>query len=369
MKKFIALILLFLSASFLLASSAEAKNRAYHILVADSNNHRVVEIDVKTKKITWQYGTTGEPGKGPNRLYFPLRVYRLTNKNTLIVEADNGRVIEVTPQGKVVWKFGGSDVTGPFYPVDARRLKDGNTLITNWAGQDVVEVGPEKKIIWRYVGGKPDELNYPLSSSRMENGNTLITDSQNFRVIEVDQTGRIAWQYGAPGGSDRRLLYFPVDALRLGSGNTLVVDRETSRVLEVGSSKSILWQYGGSKGSGSNQLNDPSQVARLDEGETLIADKGNHRVIVVNRGGKIVWSYGSEYTPGRKAGELFFPSSAQGVTPELALSSIRPQSEAGISISTVVQAIPVLMLVLASVGLLYLIVKRESQEDTGGRQG
>jgi len=41
------------------------------IAVNDDYRHRVVIIDPKTKKIVWQYGVTGHPGRGPDHLRIP----------------------------------------------------------------------------------------------------------------------------------------------------------------------------------------------------------------------------------------------------------------------------------------------------------
>lgn len=349
---------------FALLGWANAESPSKHILITDTKNHRVIEVDVKSRKITWQYGTTGKAGKGFNRLYFPLQADRLANKNTLIVEADNGKVIEISPKGKIIWEINNSHIRGPFYPLDAQRLDNGNTLITNWAGQEVIEVDINKTIVWRYGNGIKNEigrLNYPTAASRLENGNTLITDTQNFRIIEVDGAKNIVWRYGAAAGRDRGLLYFPVKAARLANGNTLVVDRETSRVIEVDPDKNIVWRYGGTKGSGQNQLNDPTDAARLRNGLTLITDHTNHRVIMVTPQGEIVWRYGSDYTPGKNPGELFFPGSAQEVPPALALADVKfDRKTIPFSISSVVAALPVLILILSSIGLLFVIIKRES---------
>jgi len=41
------------------------------ILLNDDSNHRVIVIDPKTKKIVWQYGHTGHPGRGTGYLNHP----------------------------------------------------------------------------------------------------------------------------------------------------------------------------------------------------------------------------------------------------------------------------------------------------------
>jgi hypothetical protein len=79
------------------------------ILLFDNQGHRgrggvtrVIEYDPLTGAIAWSYAGTAEE---------PLisRVYgsqqRLANGNTLIVESNNGRAVEVTPNGRTVWEF------------------------------------------------------------------------------------------------------------------------------------------------------------------------------------------------------------------------------------------------------------------------
>lgn len=79
------------------------------ILLFDNQGHRgregatrVIEYEPLTGAIAWSYAGTAEE---------PLisRVYgsqqRLANGNTLIVESNNGRAVEVTPDRRAVWEF------------------------------------------------------------------------------------------------------------------------------------------------------------------------------------------------------------------------------------------------------------------------
>ncbi|PYQ62719.1 MAG: hypothetical protein DMF53_12345 [Acidobacteria bacterium] len=63
---------------------------------------RVLELDALTGKIVWQYG--GEPGED---LFSKTlgSCQRLPNGNTLITESENGRALEVTREGRLVWEF------------------------------------------------------------------------------------------------------------------------------------------------------------------------------------------------------------------------------------------------------------------------
>jgi hypothetical protein len=63
---------------------------------------RVLEFEPATARIVWRYGgREGEPLESRAR----SSQTRLANGNTLIVESMAGRVIEVAPDGEIVWEF------------------------------------------------------------------------------------------------------------------------------------------------------------------------------------------------------------------------------------------------------------------------
>jgi hypothetical protein len=80
------------------------------LLVADSQNDRVVELNASTGKVVWQYG-------GKKLLHWPRDADRLPNGNTLIVDTFNNRVLEINPDGEVVWRY-----EGVMMPYTADRL-------------------------------------------------------------------------------------------------------------------------------------------------------------------------------------------------------------------------------------------------------
>ncbi|USZ69313.1 hypothetical protein NGM10_06135 [Halorussus salilacus] len=66
-----------------------------HLLVADSERDRVVELDAD-REVVWEFGGSG-------RLQWPRDADRLPDGDTLITDSYNGRVMEVNPEGEVVW--------------------------------------------------------------------------------------------------------------------------------------------------------------------------------------------------------------------------------------------------------------------------
>jgi hypothetical protein len=63
---------------------------------------RAVEIDPVTQKVLWQYRGTS---KSPFYTEYNGAAYRLDNGDTLLVESDAGRAIEVDREGQIVWEF------------------------------------------------------------------------------------------------------------------------------------------------------------------------------------------------------------------------------------------------------------------------
>lgn len=76
---------------------------------------RAIEIDPVTGGIEWSYAGTAEQ---PLLSIVRSSVQRLPNGNTLIVESDAGRMVEVTRDGEVAWDFVNPVRAGP----DDRRI-------------------------------------------------------------------------------------------------------------------------------------------------------------------------------------------------------------------------------------------------------
>ena len=77
-----------------------------------------------------------------------------------------------------------------YWPRDVDRLESGNTLITDSRNGRVLEVDPDGRVVWSFTG-----LAVPYEADRLENGNTLIADNNHRRVIEVDPGGQIVWSF------------------------------------------------------------------------------------------------------------------------------------------------------------------------------
>ena len=184
-----------------------------HVLITDQANERIIEVDVATHGIVWQYGMTGVSGNGPNQLNNPNCAELLQNGHVLICDENNNRAIEVRRTiplgGDIVWQYGSGDpnknqpVSGVAF---ASRLENGHTLITDSNHSRIVEIDANKKVVWQYFTCHGQGCNLsrgtgplPTRAVRLRNGHTLISDQYNHRVIEVNHGKQIVRTFGKLG--------------------------------------------------------------------------------------------------------------------------------------------------------------------------
>lgn len=231
-------------------------------LVADGGafnrfGSKVVEFNSAGRPI-WAY-------VNPN-LDFVHSAYPTTRGNVLITDTNNNRVIEVSPQCKIVFN---TDDLGPghgflgrgrfndgkrlVYPNDAKQIPNGHYLISSRGTSTVFEIDRHGHVYWschsfRNLLGKPDRLSGQHNPQRLANGNTIISDSNNARVLIVDRNcTREVWQYPPIGhtrnahGGERIL--WPRDATVMTNHDILIDDSLHNRCLEVNKRHVIIRKY------------------------------------------------------------------------------------------------------------------------------
>ena len=68
----------------------------------------------------------------------------LANGNTLVADCNGNKVVEISPEKRIVWEVSHAS------PTDAFRLPNRNTLITGKGG--CIEVTPDNKTVWTRAG-------------------------------------------------------------------------------------------------------------------------------------------------------------------------------------------------------------------------
>lgn len=118
---------------FFYARSAWQKEDG-NILVVDFN-HKAYEIDYNTKEIIWEMDGFNHPNS----------IQEMDNKNYLISDEHNNRIVEVDPSSNEIVRVYGEGLWSPNY---ARELENGNWLISDADNHRVIEVTSEDKIVW-----------------------------------------------------------------------------------------------------------------------------------------------------------------------------------------------------------------------------
>lgn len=204
------------------------------------NTGKGVKEVTREKKIIFSYESNSE-------IY---ACQRLPNGNTFIGECNAGRLLEVSPAGKIVKEIkllpDGID-GGHSYMRNARKLKNGNYLVAHYGLNKVCEYDSLGKILMEIPvkGG-------PHSVIRLPGGNTLIACSDHNgepRVVETDKSGKIIWQLTKnelPGIE----LKFMTGMQYLPDGNLLLTNwlghdqfGKAPHAFEITHDKKVVWVY------------------------------------------------------------------------------------------------------------------------------
>jgi len=259
---------------------------------------------------------TGSKAQGPAKFNQP--------GNILITDQFNNRVIEIDPNGNIVWQFGsGPGNTTPSAIIgtnDAERVNDltlmsgtgipAGPISTTHCKKGCVDnrvllVDVRGNIVWQYgefgvTGSGFNQLNTPVQNTYLHQSSgddhILITDQGNGRIIEVRRSDKaIVWEYDG--------LNNPNAAELLTNGNILISDENNNQALEVrhtmpSTVKATFKTAGGLDFSG------VAFASRLPSGHTLITDSNNSRIVETDVAGDVFWQYFTNNRTGSNSAPL-----------------------------------------------------------------
>jgi HEAT repeat protein len=221
---------------------------------------------------------------------------------TLLVLANNGRVMEIGLDGKERWHIDGLN-----NPWDAHVLPRNRVLIAEFNGGRVTERNLKGDVLWQ------KQCQNPICCQRLSNGNTFI--AMRNQLIEVDRSGKEVFTFqrnnydimGAQKLKDGQMMFFTnngtahrldakgkeVKSFTIGympwgggdvlsNGHIVVPQWQENRVVEFDADGKQVWEA---------SFQWPSSAMRISNGNTIVASQNNNKVVEFDRAGKTVWEY------------------------------------------------------------------------------
>ncbi len=166
-----------------------------NVSVADIRNCRIVELTRSGKVVRVLGGScTHDPPRGFSS---PNGDTPLPDGGLLVTEI-GGWIDRLARDGSLVW----SARSPVSYPSDAQLLPNGHVLVASFTYPGrIVEMTPSGRVTWSFgASSGPDLLDKPSLAVRLPNGLIAANDDYNDRVILIDpRTKQIVWQYGHTG--------------------------------------------------------------------------------------------------------------------------------------------------------------------------
>ncbi|HSB23422.1 MAG TPA: PQQ-binding-like beta-propeller repeat protein [Burkholderiaceae bacterium] len=282
----------------------------YPVLIADRRNNRLIEV-TPDKRIVWEFPS-------PN-----LSVYRGNEdvkfspdgKRLAVSEEDNYDLHIVDYETRTLsWTFGEPDVPGSGqrlnYPDDAHLLDDGSFLSADIRNCRVLIIDAKTDRIvteWGRSGDcrhdPPRRFHSPNGATPLANGDILVTEIRGSWISRLTREGKLVWSVRAPG------VRYPSDAFMTRDGQVIVADFSSpgSVVIFDPLTRNVSWAHRAK--SGDAMLKNPSLARELPEtGDIIVADDLRERVVVIDRATRqIIWQYGVTDQKGHAPGYLNYP--------------------------------------------------------------
>ena len=288
----------------------------YNVLIADRGNNRLLEV-TPDKKIIWQYQfNLPKMGLGADDSFFT------DNGKSIIVNLEEYHVIEIIDYATkmVTWSYGvaghpGSAAGYLNTPDDAYKLPNGDVTVADIKNCRILEIAPDKTIVRQYgqtgkCGNTSGLLDKPNGDTPLPNGHTFISNIVGRNLVELDSNWQQTFTMPLP-------VKYPSDPQATKAGNVLISDYSNpGQIVEVSKQGNVVWQFSGQDGD--VKLNHPSLAIELPNGNILANDDLNHRVIVIDKQTKkIIWQYGVTGKPGNAYGQLNTPDGLDIILPSL----------------------------------------------------
>ena len=283
-----------------------------NVLVADKHNNRLVQISPQGQ-VVWSFPLPGELGSGQH-FKLPDDAFYTPDGRQIVATEEDYFVISVIDiaKGRIVYRYGhpGQAGPGPNYlwnPDDAIMVPSGRIVAADIKNCRLIELKPPLLRPIAQMGATqvcghnpPHGFGSPNGAFPTTNGGTVVTEITGNWVDLFSRKGHLISAFNPPGFT------YPSDTNQAHPGVFVSVDyAKPGKIATFDSHGKLLWSF---SPHGPDALNHPSLALPLPNGDILANDDNNDRVIVVDpRTNRIVWQYGHTGVRGSKPGYLFTP--------------------------------------------------------------
>ncbi len=299
------------------------------VLIADKANNRLLEITPQGQ-VVWSFPRPGDLPKGQSFLVPDDAFFSYDGRHVLATQEDDFVVSLIDMgSGRIVYRYGHPGVPGSsagylYNPDDAIMLRDGTIVSADIKNCRLIELRPPLEQLVAQTGAiggclhdPPAGFSSPNGAFPMSDGGLVVTEIGGDWIDVFNRAGKLTAATNPPGFS------YPSDTNQVRPGVYLTVDyANPGTIMELTASGQVLWRF---SPSGPDALNHPSLALPLPGGDVLANDDYNDRVIVVDpRTNRIVWQYGHTGVAGTGPGYLNIPDGVD-LAPPYSLSERFPQ--------------------------------------------
>jgi hypothetical protein len=291
------------------------------LLIADRGNNRLLLVDAD-KRLLWTFPNAQAPAP-PTGFYFPDDAFFIHHGTGIISNQEgNNTIVEIAfPSGTPLWSYGHTKIAkaAPGYlhePDDAYLLANGDVTVADANNCRIVLISPQAEQIGQIgtpgscVHRPPASLGYPNGDTPLADGNLLVSEVQGSWISEYTPAGQLVWAVQLPA------IGYVSDPQQIGPDRYLVADySKPGGLYQFDRAGHILWSYHPSAGPG--MLDHPSLAEILPGGYLATNDDYRHRVVIINpRTNQIIWQYGHTDHPGTGPGSLNTPDGFDLLAPD-----------------------------------------------------
>ena len=189
----------------------------------------------------------------------------------------NNRLLEVTPDKRIVWEFPSPSLKIYRGNDDVNFAPDGKTMVVNEEDNfDLHMLDYEtRRLMWSY--GVPDTrgsgegyLNFPDDARLLPDGRLMVADIRNCRLLFIDpKTRKMLTQWGKPGvckHAPPATFAYPNDINYFDNGDFLVTEIPDAWISRLGPDGHVVWSIRGP------HLHYPSDARAAADGNIIVAD-------------------------------------------------------------------------------------------------